>query len=184
MDTVEASRNRMPFIQQISFGVGHVIYDVIRLLLSSYRLVFLMKVVGLSASNAGWITLYSRFVSALIIRPIGGYVCDKVNVPVVSRKHGRKMTWHLIGTVLTAVSMPLFLSNCVACSSEPSQWQLMVYYVVISTCLPISLVFIELAHLSLVPFIAKNQSEAVKLNALRYVCCFQLNCSRHKCHKT
>ncbi|KAL9983319.1 hypothetical protein ACROYT_G005468 [Oculina patagonica] len=167
MGTVEASRNRTPFFQQISFGVGHVIYDVTRLLLSSYRLVFLMKVVGLSASNAGWITLYSRFLSALVIRPMAGYLCDKVNIPVLSRKHGKKMTWHLIGTVLTAVSMPLFFSSCLVCSSEPSQWQLMVYYVAIATSLPTSNVFIEISHLSLVPFIAKNQSEAVRLNALR-----------------
>ena len=174
MGTVEDSQNRTPFLQQFSFGVGHVIFDVANLMLSSYRLVFLMKVVGLSSSNAGWIILYSRWLGALIIRPMAGYLCDKINVPFMSRKHGRKMTWHLIGTVLTAVSMPLFFSKCVVCSSEPSQWQLMVYHLVIGTCLPASYVFIEIAYLSLVPFIAKNQSEAVKLNALRYVLCFQL----------
>ncbi|XP_078358319.1 uncharacterized protein LOC144643058 isoform X2 [Oculina patagonica] len=172
MGTVEDSQNRTPFFQQISFGVGYVIFDVANLLLSSYRLFFLMRVVGLSASNAGWITLYSRSLGALIIRPMAGYLCDKVNIPVLSRKHGKKMTWHLIGSVLTAVSMPLFFSSCLVCSSEPSQWQLMVYHVVIGTCLPTSYVFIEIAHLSLVPFIAKNQSEAIKLNALRMACTF------------
>lgn len=172
MGTVGDSQNRTPFLQQISFGVGHVIFDVANLLLSSYRLVFLMRVVGLSASNAGWITLYSRFLGALIIRPMAGYLCDKVNIPVLSRKHGKKMTWHLTGTVLTPISILLFFANCLTCSSKASQWQLMVYHVVIGTCLPASYVFIEIAYLSLVPFIAKSQSEAVKLNALRYGFCF------------
>ena len=172
MATLEISRNRSPFFQQVSFVIGNVISDVTRLLLSSYRLVFLMRVVGLSASNAGWLTLYARFLSALIIRPLAGFLSDKVNIPVVSRKHGKKMTWHLVGTILTAVSIPLFFSNFVVYGSEPSQLQLMVYYVIVITFLTIALVFTEITHLSMVPFIAKDQSEAVKLNALRFGSCY------------
>ena len=171
MATIEATRKRTHIIQQFSFGVGHVINDVTRLLMISFRLVFLMKVVRMSASNAGWIILFSRVTNAVIFRPMAGYLCDKVSIPVLSRRHGQKKSWHLIGTVLQVVSMPLLFSNCLVCSSEPSQWELIAYYGIINTLGWISIVLIETAHLSLIPFIAKDQKEAVKLNGLRYEKC-------------
>ena len=172
MATVEATRKRIRILQQFSFGVGHVINDVTRLLMLSYRLVFLMKVVNMSASNAGWIVVFSRVSNAIIIRPIAGYMCDKISIPVLSRRHGKKKSWHLIGTVLQVVSMPLLFSNCLVCSSEPSQWELIAYYGTINTLGWISIILIETAHLSLIPFIAKDQKEAVKLNGLRFENCF------------
>ena len=172
MATIEATRRkRTHIIQQFSFGVGHVINDVSRLLMMSFRLVFLMKVVRMSASNAGWIVLFSHVIIAVIFRPMAGYLCDKVSIPVLSRRHGKKKSWHLIGTVLQVVSMPLFFSSCLVCSSEPSQWELIAYYGIINTLGWISIVLIETAHLSLIPFIAKDQKEAVKLNGLRHENC-------------
>lgn len=171
MATIEATRKRTHIIQQFSFGVGHVINDVTRLLMISFRLVFLMKVVRMSASNTGWIILFSRVTNAAIFRPMAGYLCDKVSIPVLSRRHGKKKSWHLIGTVLQVVSMPLLFSNCLVCSSEPSQWELIAYYGTINTLGWISIILIETAHLSLIPFIAKDQKEAVKLNGLRFENC-------------
>ena len=169
MATTEAKRKRTHIIQQFSFVVGHVINDVTRLLLMSFRLVFLMKVIRMSASNAGWIELFSRVIIAVIsFRPMAGYLCDKVSIPLLSRRHGKKKSWHLIGTVLQVVSMPLLFSNCFVCSSEPSQWELIAYYGIINTLGGVSIIIIETAHLSLIPFIAKDQNEAVKLNGLRY----------------
>ena len=168
MNTVEASQNRTSFFQQFSCGVGHVINDVTIRLLASFRLVFLMKVVGMSASNVGWLTLYSFFVGGIVFRPIVGYLCDKVNIPVLSRKHGKRKSWHLIGTFLTAFSVPLSFSSCFVCSSQPSEWQLMLYYFLITTVVSLSISFVEIAHLSIIPVVAKNPTEAVNLNALRY----------------
>ena len=172
MATVEATRKHTHIIQQFSFGVGHVINDVTRLLMISFRLVFLMKVVAMSASNAGWIILFGRVTNAVIFRPMAGYLCDKVSIPVLSRRHGKKKSWHLIGIVLQVVSMPLLFSNCSICSSEPSQWELIAYYGTTNTLGWISIILIETAHLSLIPFIAKDQKEAVKLNGLRFENCF------------
>ena len=171
MVTIEATRKRTHIIRQFSIGMGHVINDVSRLLMTSFRLVFLMKVVRMSASNAGWIILFTRVISSVIFRPMAGYLCDKVPIPVLSRRHGKKKSWHLIGIVLQVGSMPLFFSNCLVCSSEPSQWEHIAYYGTINSLVWISIVLIETAHLSLIPFIAKNQKEAVKLNGLRFENC-------------
>lgn len=167
MSTVGATRKRTRIIRQFSFAVGHVINDVTLLLMLSYQLVFLMKVVNMSPSNAGWIMVFSRVTNAIIFRPIAGYLCDKVSIPVLSRRHGKRKSWHLIGTVLQVVSMPLLFSNCFVCSSEPSQWELIAYYGTVNTLGWISIILIQIAHLSLIPFIAKDQKEAVKLNGLR-----------------
>ena len=171
MSSSKATRKRTLIIRQFSFAVGHVINDVTRLLMLSYRLVFLMKVVNMSASNAGWIMVFSRVSNAIIIRPIAGYLCDKVSIPVLSHRHGKRKSWHMIGIVLQVVSMPLLFSNCLVCSSEPSQWELIAYYGIINTLGWISIILIETAHLSLIPFIAKDQKEAVKLNGLRFENC-------------
>lgn len=167
-NTVEISWNRKSYFQQFSCGVGHVINDVTQRSFASFRLVFLMKVIGISATNAGWITFYSFFVGAIFLGPTAGYLCDKVNIPLLSRKHGKRKSWHLIGTVLAAVSLPLCFSNCLVCSSDPSEWELMVYYLLITTFVVLSINLIEIAHLSIIPVMAKDQSEAVTLNVLRF----------------
>ena len=118
-----------------------------------------------------WIILFTRVTFAVIVRPMAGYLCDKVSIPVLSRRHGKKKSWHLIGIVLQVVSMPLLFSNCLVCSSEPSQWELIAYYGTINTLGGISIILIETAHLSLIPFIAKDQKETVKLNGLRFDNC-------------
>ena len=172
MATVETSRKRTQIFRQFSYGVGHVINDATRLLVQSFRLVFLMKVVNLSASNAGWILIFSRVTNAFILKPLVGYVCDKVSIPILSRWQGKRKSWHFIGTVIQAVSVPLLFSKCLVCSSEASQWQLIVYYGLFNTLVRLSMILIEVAHLSIIPFIAKDQQEAVKLNGLRFENCF------------
>jgi len=164
----ESARNRTSYFQQISCGVGHVMNDFTRRLLSLFRLIFLMKVVSLSATNAGWLVLYSRFVGALIFRPIVGYVCDSVYIPVLSHKLSKRKSWHLAGSLLTVVFVPLFYSTCLVCSSEPSELQLMAYYCIITTFVTFALSCIEIAHMSLISVVAKDRSKAVKLNALRF----------------
>ena len=145
-----------------------MINDVTRRMLQSFRLVFLMKVIGISATNAGLLTLYSLFAGAIIFSPIAGFLCDRVKIPILSRKHGKRKSWHLIGSVVAAVSVPLFFSKCLVCSSATSEWLLMGYYVSIATFISFSINFIDISHLSIIPVLAKDQSEAVKLTALRF----------------
>ena len=105
---VKATWKCTRIIQQFSFAVGHFINDVARLLMFSYGLVFLMKVVNMSPSNVGWIIVFSRVTNAIIFRPIAGYLCDKVSIPVLSRRHGNRKSWHLIGTVYVLAFYQLF----------------------------------------------------------------------------
>ncbi|KAK2572400.1 Major facilitator superfamily domain-containing protein 12 [Acropora cervicornis] len=117
----------------LAYGVGQVINDATRRLLSSTGLVFLMKVVRMSAPNAGWIILYTRLIGALILRPVVGYLCDRVHIPVLSHVLGKRKSWHLVGIIVTVIFVPLLYATCFACGSEPSQWKMMLYYCTMAT---------------------------------------------------
>ncbi|PFX28373.1 Major facilitator superfamily domain-containing protein 12 [Stylophora pistillata] len=153
--------------QKFSCGVGHVINDVTRRMLQTFRMIFLMRVVGISATYAGLIALYTLFTGAVIFAPVAGFLCDKVKIPVLSRKHGKKKSWHLFGTIATAIGLPLFFSKCLVCGNGTSEWVVLLYYFLIATVLSFSMNFIDISHLSIIPVLAKDQSKATELTALR-----------------
>ena len=162
------SETRTPLLQRFSCGVGGVFYDITRPLLSSFRLVFHMNVLGLSAANAGWIVLYGQ-VSQAILSILTAFLIDQINIPFLSRKLGRRKSWHLIGAFLAVIVIPLYFSSCFPCQSNGGQWQLMMYILMLTTCFSFSYSLMEIGILSIIPVVAKDQSEAVELNAWRFV---------------
>ena len=159
--------SRTPFFQRFACGVGHVMNDITRQLLFSFRLVIFMQVFGLSAANAGWLMLYGLFIVA-VSSAICAFLIDNVKIPYLSKTLGKRKAWHLIGTVLGAIVIPFYFSSCFLCQSDQGQWQLMIYIAGLNTILAFSFGMIEISHLSIIPSIAKDQSEAVELNAWRY----------------
>ncbi|XP_022785992.1 major facilitator superfamily domain-containing protein 12-like [Stylophora pistillata] len=63
--------------------------------------------------------------------------------------------------------MPLFFSKCLVCGNGTSEWVVLLYYFLIATVLSFSINFIYISHLSMIPVLAKDQSEAIKLTASR-----------------
>ena len=160
------SQSRTPAFQRFACGVGHVMNDFTRQLLISFRLVIFMQVFGLSAANAGWLAL-DALISVAVSSAVCAFLIDNVKIPYLSQKLGRRKSWHLIGTVLGAIIIPFYFSSCFLCSSDRGQWQLMIYIPVLTAILSFSFSLIEISHLSIIPVIAKDQREAVELNALR-----------------
>ena len=160
--------SRTPFFQRFACGVGHVMNDITRQLLFSFRLVIFMQVFGLSAANAGWLMLYGLFIVA-VSSAICAFLIDNVKIPYLSKRLGRRKAWHLIGIVVGAIVTPFYFSSCFLCQSDQGQWQLMIYIPVLNTILSFSFGLMEISHLSIIPAIAKDQSEAVELNAWRYI---------------
>lgn len=105
---------------------GHVIDDILRQLLFSFTLVFFMKVLSLSAANAGWLILQKEL-THVVFSPLCAFLVDRMNIPVLSRKLGRRKSWLLIANIVEIVFIPLFFSTCFPCHSDGGQWQLMVY---------------------------------------------------------
>ena len=159
--------SRTPVFQRFACGVGHVMNDIINQLLFSFRLVIFMQVFGLSAANVGWLMLYG-LISIAASSAICAFLIDNVKIPYLSKTLGRRKAWHLIGIVLGTIVTPFYFSSCFLCQSDQGQWQLMIYIPVLNTILSFSYSLIEIGHLSIIPAIAKDQSEAVELNAWRY----------------
>ena len=159
---------RTPFIQRFACGVGHVINDIMRQLQFSFRLVFFMQVLGLSAENAGWLALQKKLALAFA-SPFSAFLVDRINIPFLSRKIGRRKSWHLVGTVLGVVFMPMFFSTCYACPDDSEEWQKIVSLSIFNVILALSGCLLDIGHLTLIPVIAKDQIEAVELSALRFV---------------
>ena len=80
---------------------------------------------------------------------------------------GRPGIWFC--TMVGAIAIPLYFSSCFLCQSDQGQWQQMIYIPVLNTILSFSFGLMEISHLSIIPAIAKDQSEAVELNAWRYI---------------
>ncbi|CAH3147484.1 unnamed protein product [Porites lobata] len=157
---------RTPFIQRFACGVGHVINDIMRQLQFSFRLVFFMQVLGLSAENAGWLALQKKLALAFA-SPFSAFLVDRINIPFLSRKIGRRKSWHLVGTVLGVIFMPMFFSTCYACPNDREEWQKIVRLSIFNVILALSGSLLDIGHLTLIPVIAKDQIEAVELSALR-----------------
>ena len=145
-----------------------MIDDIFRQLLFSFRLVFFMRVLGLSAANAGWLILQKQL-AHVVFSSICAFLVDGINIPFLSRKLGRRKSWLLIGTALEAIFIPLFFSSCFPCQSDGGQWQLMIYIGILNTILALAGTLMNIGHLSIIPAIAKDQSEVVEMSAWRFV---------------
>ena len=65
--------------------------------------------------------------------------------------------------------MPMFFSACYACPDDGEEWQKIVQFSIFNVILALSACLLDIGHLTLIPVIAKDQTEAVELSALRFV---------------
>ena len=161
-------KSERPLLQRFSCGAGHVMNDITHQLLFSFRLVFFMKVLGLSAAITGWLTLLG-LITVGASAPLTAFLVDKINIPLLSRKLGRRKSWHLIGTVIGVIVIPLFFTPCFLCPRDGGEWQKIMYIATLNAILSFAVSLMEIGHLSIIAVIAKDQGEAVELNAWRFV---------------
>ena len=159
-----------PVFQRLACGLGHTLNDLTTQLLCSFRLVFFMNVLGVSPENAGWLVLQKQMIH-VVMAPVSAMLVDRVHIPLVSRKYGKKKAWHLIGTFLQTVFIPLFFAAHYLIQNENGQTEqmMMIYFGILNVILGFGDSLLDISHLSLISVIAKNQIEAVELSALGFV---------------
>ena len=154
--------------QRLSCGVGHVFNDLFRHLYMSFEIVFLMQVVELPAFQAGMILLITQIVEAFFSLLIG-YLCDRVDIPLISKRMGRRKSWHLAGTLLMALTLPFLYNKCLLCSNYKTVgWAQFAYYVCISVAGNVSFSVVEINHLSVISAVARTLQEGMAVNAIRF----------------
>ncbi|XP_065053899.1 major facilitator superfamily domain-containing protein 12-like [Rhopilema esculentum] len=155
------SSRRLPLIQRVCYGVGHVFNDLCANCWFSYLLIYMTKVISLSNANAGLILLIGQVADA-IFTPFIGYGCDKTNC----KYYGRRKLWHLIGTFCVLLSFPFIFNKCISCENASST-TLVLYYAAFVVVFQFGWAAVQISHLSLIPEIANKVSEKVGLNAIR-----------------
>ena len=154
--------------ERITCSVGNVFNDLFVQLFFSFEILFFMKVLELSASQAGLMMLIGQ-VSDSLMSLISGYLGDNVNVPFLSNKIGRRKSWHLMATVLMAISVPLLFNECFLCGGrDPSRLSL-VYFGFFSALVTACFSVVEINHLAFINTVAENAEEFTALTALRFV---------------
>ena len=151
---------------RFSCAVGNVFNDLYSQLVFSFLIIFLMKVVELSASQAGMMVLIAQ-ISDASISLITGYLGDNVNVLFLSNKIGRRKSWHLVATFLMVIGVPLWFNKCFLCDGRDQSWLLLVYFGFFSALTDGCFSIVEINHLAFVTNAADNASELTVLTALR-----------------
>ena len=158
-------KDRTPLKQRMSYCTGHIFNDLCSAVWFTYFIVYFNKVVGLSTTDTGLLFLIAQGADA-ILTPFMGLGCDRL---VIKRftPYGKRKTWHLFGTVFVAIAWPFIMSPCLACASNSPSWLPMVYYSATVVIFHVGWAGVQIAHLSLIPEIAKRPGEIVELNAVR-----------------
>ena len=149
-------------------GVGNFYNDLVCKVMYSFGLVYYMKVIELTSFQAGLVLVMGEL-ACFIANIIFGYLCDVVDVPFLSRRIGRRKSWHVIGTALVAVSVMLSFSRCFPCQSSPASWVAFVYFTLMYSTACFAYGAVELSHLTIIPEVSQSDDETVMLNSIRSV---------------
>ena len=164
--SVESSTGQF---HRLACGLGNTLNDLCIQLFTSFRLVFFMNVLGLSAENSGWLVLQKELVDT-VMAPVCAMLVNRVHIPLVSRKYGKIKTWHLLGTVLHTVFVPLSFAAHYLIRSEDGKTEqmMMIYFGILNVISSFGDSILDISHLCLISAIAKDQMEAVELSAIRF----------------
>lgn len=148
------SDSKLKFTSKIGYGFGHVLNDLTATIWFSYTLLFL-KDVALIPIAAGPLLMLGQFADALFTVIIG-FLTDL---------YSTKRNWHLIGSVLVALSFPsIFLLH----REVIPYWVCIIYFVFMIVLFQCGWATVQIAHLAIIPELASNQRERSELNAIRY----------------
>ena len=157
----------------LSCAVGTVFSDIYTQLLCTFVILFFMKVLELSASQAGLLVLIGEISEALVCL-VTGYLGDYINVPFLSSKIGRRKSWDLFATILMAIGIPLLFNECFLCDGRDESWLSHVYFGFFSALVNICFNVVGINHLAYATNVAENVSEFTALIAMRFSCVKQL----------
>ena len=154
--------DRLPLKQKFSYGVGHVLNDLVANAWFSYLLIYLTKVAELTNSHTGYVAMCGQVTDG-ICTPIIALLNDRTVC-----RYGRRKIWHVVGWVAVCVTFPLLFTRAVLPVDTGTVMKL-VYYIAVAGVFQFGWGCMQISHLSLIPEISRRDSERVELNAIRFV---------------
>ncbi|XP_050422444.1 major facilitator superfamily domain-containing protein 12-like isoform X2 [Adelges cooleyi] len=150
----------------LSYGVGHVLNDLVASMWFTYALVFYHYVIQLSSINAGAVVLVGQLTDAVATAAIG-VLSDNVSFGCIDR-YGRRKAWHLFGSVLVFISLPFAFSPPIIPQAETSELNTCLYYCFFIVFFQIGWASIENSHMTLASDLTPIRDERTALLSIRY----------------
>lgn len=157
----QQTRPHLSIPRKFAYGVGHVFNDLCASMWFTYLVLFFHKVILLGNTYAGLLILIGQVADALAT-PVIGFLCDKTHV-----RYGRRKLWHLIGTIMVALSLFFFWHTCLGCHNSHLAVKV-VYFSIPIIIFQFGWASVQISHLSLIPELTSDRNERVGLNAIRW----------------
>ncbi len=182
------SHQHLSIVRKGAYGFGHVFNDLCASMWFTYLLLFFHAVLRIDNTYAGIILLIGQVADAAAT-PVIGFLCDKTR-----SRYGRRKTWHLVGTIMVAISFFFFWHTCLFCTngvSNPNSTNVssncndntysdndgntggtpilikVIYFSIPIIIFQFGWASVQISHLSLIPELTENENERVGLNAIR-----------------
>ncbi|KAK6766187.1 hypothetical protein RB195_025846 [Necator americanus] len=153
--------------RKFGYGVGHFYNDLCASMWFTYLMIYLEKVLKFRSSHAGLLMLIGQVTDA-VSTPVVGIASDSNSLPKFFSKIGRRMSWHIIGTICVSVSFPFIFNRCFVCSDSESEWFEVMWFVPFIMVFQFGWAAVQTSHLALIPELSSIDSSRTTMNSLRY----------------
>jgi Na+/melibiose symporter-like transporter len=116
---------------------------------------------------AGALLLIGQMADA-IFSPVVGILSDKLPCNnYLYRVLGKRKTWHLLGVIMTTLSVPFTYNVPFGVTKESPEWQRFLYYSFFVTVFQSGWAATQVAHVTLITDLTPRTNERLTLNAYR-----------------
>lgn len=107
-------------------------------------------------------------VTDAVSTPLVGIASDSSVLPKWFDKIGRRMSWHIIGTICVSLSFPFIFNRCFICLNSGSEWYKVLWFVPFIMVFQFGWASVQISHLALIPELSSIDSSRTTMNSLRY----------------
>ena len=151
----------LPSYVKWSYGVGHVLNDLVASCWFSYLLVFLRTVLLFPSTQSGLLLLIGQ-ISDGAATPVVGLLSDRTQ-----SAFGKRRLWILLGSVMVLLTFPpIFHSPLLPLTSMTAK---VLYFALFIVLFQFAWASVQVSHLALVPELTRDADERVYLNSLRSI---------------
>jgi Na+/melibiose symporter-like transporter len=150
---LDESRSTLSIFAKVGYGFGHVFNDLCATIWFSYTLLYLKEV--LTMSEAGSYMMLGQITDAAFSAIVG----------LMTDRYSTKRNWHIMGTVLVALSFPMIFM--VQRDTLPYLANLF-YFSLFITIFQCGWATVQISHLAILPELSTTSTDRSELNSVRY----------------
>lgn len=161
-----AEKNKVTLGVKLGFGTGHILNDMCASMWFTYLLLYFHKVLGFSNSLAGVVMAVGQIADGFSTVYVG-YYQDRDNDWCLCRVLNKRKAWHLVGSIILAVSFPFVFNSCIGCNTASDSLKI-AYYSFFIVLVQFGWACAQISHLALIPDLAQCKLGRTTLTSYRY----------------